>query len=154
MSSTESSFSNSISISDSLDDFCRPTLLFFEDLSLFVPNSLFIACFFNKEKDFFSWHSRNCFLQGETVNSFAQLALDWFAWYMGAEHFGVWWGIGLTSAGLSHHWRCGKKCLMFPILKFHCQLHHYVSTEIRPIYGMRIHGLGICVSYREMVEFL
>ena len=54
MSSPESSFSNSISISDSLDDFCMPILPLFEDLLLFVPNSLFIAGFFESEKDFFS----------------------------------------------------------------------------------------------------
>ena len=36
MSSPESSFSYSISISDSLDDYCMPNLSFFEDLfSLF-----------------------------------------------------------------------------------------------------------------------
>ena len=58
------------------------------------------------------------------------------------------------SAGLSHHWRCGKKSLMFSIVKFHCQLHRYVYLENRPIRGMRIHDLGICVSYWEMVEFL
>jgi hypothetical protein len=84
-----SSFSNSISISDSLDDFCMPTLPFFGDLLLFVPSSLFIAGFFDNEKDFFSRRSLNFFLKGEAVNSFAQLALDWFALYMGAEHFGV-----------------------------------------------------------------
>jgi len=43
---------------------------------------------------------------------------------------------------------------MFPILKFHCQLHQYLYLEIRPFYGMRIHDLGIRVSYSEMVEFL
>jgi len=58
------------------------------------------------------------------------------------------------SAGLSHFWRCGKKRLMFPILKFPCQLHQYVYLEIRPMHGMRIHELGIFVSYRGMVEFL
>jgi len=47
-------FSNPISISDSLDDSCMPTLPFFEELLLFVPNSLFIAGFFDSEKDFFS----------------------------------------------------------------------------------------------------
>jgi len=62
--------------------------------------------------------------------------------------------MGRTSAGLPDHWRCRKKRLMFPILKFYCQLHQYVYLEIRPINGMRIHDLGICVSYREMVEFL
>jgi hypothetical protein len=30
-----------------------PTLRFFEELLLFVPNSLFIAGFFDSEKDFF-----------------------------------------------------------------------------------------------------
>ena len=53
MLSPESSFSNSISISVSLDDSCMPTLRFFEELLLFVPNSLFIAGFFDSEKDFF-----------------------------------------------------------------------------------------------------
>jgi len=43
MSSTESSFSNSISVSDSLDDFCMPTLLVFYILLLFVPNSLLLV---------------------------------------------------------------------------------------------------------------
>jgi len=37
---------------------------FFEDLLLFVPNCLFIAGFFDSEKDFF-WNFRNCLLQGE-----------------------------------------------------------------------------------------
>jgi len=58
------------------------------------------------------------------------------------------------SAGLTDHWSCGKKRLMFPILKSHCQLHQHLYLEILPIHGMRIHDLGICVSYREMVEFL
>jgi hypothetical protein len=40
-----SSLSNSISISDSLDDSCMPTLPFVEDLLLLVPNSPFIAGF-------------------------------------------------------------------------------------------------------------
>ena len=48
-------------------------------------------------------------------------------------------------AGLSHHWLCGNKRLIFPILKFHFQLHQYVYLEIRPIHGMRIHDLGICL---------
>jgi hypothetical protein len=43
---------------------------------------------------------------------------------------------------------------MFPILKFHCQLHQCVYLEIRPIHGTRISDLEICVSYREMVKFL
>jgi len=55
----------------------------------FFPNSLFIAGFFDSEKDFFSWYSRDSFLQGEAVNGFAQLAPACFAWCMGAEHFGV-----------------------------------------------------------------
>jgi hypothetical protein len=50
----ELSLSNSISISDSLHDSCMRTLPFFEDLLLFVPNSLFIAGFFDSEKAFFS----------------------------------------------------------------------------------------------------
>ena len=54
MLSPESSFSNSISISEILDDFCMPTLPFSYVLFLFVPNSLFIAGFFVSEKDFFS----------------------------------------------------------------------------------------------------
>jgi len=49
-------------------------------------------------------------------------------------------------AGLSHHWRCGKKRLMLPILKFHCKLHQYVYLEISQIHGIRINDLGICVS--------
>jgi hypothetical protein len=36
MSSPQSLISNSISISDSLDDSCTPTLLFFQDLLLFL----------------------------------------------------------------------------------------------------------------------
>jgi len=106
---------------------------FFEDLFLFVPNSLFIADFFDRDSAFFSWDSLNCFLWGEAVNSFAHLALDCFAWSMEAEHFGVRWGMGRTSAGLTNFpppalW---KKILMFPFLKFHCQLHQYVYLEIR-----------------------
>ena len=62
MLSPELSFSNSISISVSLDDSCMPTLIFFEDLLLSVPNSLFIAGFFDSENDFFYWHSRNSYL--------------------------------------------------------------------------------------------
>jgi len=54
MLSPESSFSNSISISVSLDDSCMPTVPYFEDLFLFVPNSLFISGFFDSEKNFFS----------------------------------------------------------------------------------------------------
>ena len=54
MSSPESSFSNSISISDSLDDSCMPNLHFSEDHLLFVPNSHFIAGFFYSDKSFFS----------------------------------------------------------------------------------------------------
>jgi hypothetical protein len=38
----ESLFSNSISISVSLDDSCVPTLPYFEDVLLFVPNSLLL----------------------------------------------------------------------------------------------------------------
>ena len=59
---SESSFSNSIFIIVSLDHSCTPTLPFFEDLLLFVPNSLFIAGFFDSETDFFSWHPRCCCL--------------------------------------------------------------------------------------------
>jgi len=62
MLSLESSFSNSISIPVSLDDSGIPTLPFFEDLLPFVSNSLYIAGFFDIEKDFFYWHSRNCYL--------------------------------------------------------------------------------------------
>jgi len=29
-----------------------------------------------------------------------------------------------------------------------------IYLEICPIHGLRINDLGICVSYREMVEFL
>ena len=48
-----------------------------------------------------------------------------------------------------------ERNLMFPIVIFHCQLQSvHVYLEIRPIRGMRIHDLGISVSYREMVEFL
>jgi hypothetical protein len=54
MSSPESSFSYSISISVSLDDSYMLALPIFEDLLLFVPNSLFIAGFFDREKNFFS----------------------------------------------------------------------------------------------------
>ena len=55
---------------------------------------------------------------------------------------------------LPDHSRFGKERLMFPILKCHCQLHQYVYLEIRSIHGMKIYDLGICASYREMVEFL
>ena len=54
MSLPESSLSNSISIYDLLDDSCMPNLPFFEDVLLFVPNSLFIAGFFDSDKAFFS----------------------------------------------------------------------------------------------------
>jgi len=54
MLSPESSFSNSISISFSLDDPCMPFLPYSEDLSLFVPDRLFIAGLFDSEKNFFS----------------------------------------------------------------------------------------------------
>jgi hypothetical protein len=37
-------------MSDSLHDLCMPTLPFFEDLLLFIPNSLFIAGFFHSDK--------------------------------------------------------------------------------------------------------
>jgi hypothetical protein len=47
-----------------------------------------------------------------------------------------------------------ERNVWFPILQFHGQLHQYVYLEIRPIHGMRINYLGICVSYREMAEFL
>jgi len=40
-----------------------PTLPFFEDLSRFVPNNLFIAGYCDSDKAFFSWHSRNCFMK-------------------------------------------------------------------------------------------
>jgi hypothetical protein len=55
--------------------------------------------------------------------------------------------MGRTSVGIinfppSALW---KKILMFPILRFHCQ----VYLDIRPFHSMRIHDLGICVSYRE-----
>jgi hypothetical protein len=52
MLSPESSFS--ISISVSLDDSCMPNLPYFEDLLLFVQNSLFISGFFDSESNFFS----------------------------------------------------------------------------------------------------
>ena len=52
-----------------------------------------------------------------------------------------WSGICWTS----QHWRCEKKYLMFPSLKFHCQLYQYVYRETRPIYGMGINDIGICV---------
>jgi len=55
-----------------------PTLPFFEDLTLFVTNSLFIAGFFDSDKVVFL-NSRDCFLKGEAVNSFVLLAVDCFA---------------------------------------------------------------------------
>jgi len=61
----------------------------FEDLLLIVPNSLLIAGFFDSDKTFFFRHSRNCFLLGEAVNSFAQLAVDCYASSVGTEHFAV-----------------------------------------------------------------
>jgi hypothetical protein len=46
----------------------------------------------------------------------------------------------LLELQIYHHWRCGgKKLLMFPVLKFHCQLY----LEIRPFHGMRIHDFGV-----------
>jgi hypothetical protein len=52
MLSPQSSFSNLISISVSLDDSCMPALPYFEDLLLFIPYSLFIPGFFDSEKNF------------------------------------------------------------------------------------------------------
>jgi len=49
-------------------------LSFFEDFLSLFQIVFFIVGFFDSEKDFFSWHSRDCFLQGEAVNGFAQLA--------------------------------------------------------------------------------
>jgi hypothetical protein len=60
------------------------------------------------------------------------------------------WVGRLLELKISHHWRCGKKLLMFPVLKFHCQLH----LKIRPFHGMQIHDLGMCVCYRARVQFL
>ena len=120
---------------------------------LFVPNNLFIAGFFDSERNFFSWHSRNCFLQGEAVNSFAQHACDCFAWYMGAEHFGVWWGMGRTSAGPSHHWRCGKKCLIFPVLKFHCHPSVRLSWDSPNLWHANSLSWNICLLQGKWSSF-
>jgi hypothetical protein len=52
MLSPDSSFSSSISVSVSLDDSaCMLTLSYCENVLLFVPNSLFIAGFFDSEKN-------------------------------------------------------------------------------------------------------
>jgi hypothetical protein len=59
MSSSESSLSNLISISDSLDDSCKLTLRLFQDLLFFVP--------------------KRSFTVGEAVGSFAPIALYCFA---------------------------------------------------------------------------
>ena len=36
------------------------------------------------------------------------------------------WVGRLLGLKISHHWRCGKKCLTFPVLKFNCQVHHFI----------------------------
>ena len=37
----------------------------------------------------------------------------------------------LLDLQISHHWRCGKKRWMFPVLTFHCLLHQFSYLEIR-----------------------
>jgi hypothetical protein len=42
----------------------------------------------------------------------------------------------------------------FDVPDLEISFRRYVYLENRQICGMRIHDLGLCVSYREMVEFL
>jgi hypothetical protein len=118
-----------------------------EDLSLFVPYSLFIASFMKAKRISFSDTPATASFKERLLialhNSLLIGLLD--LWEQNILVLVEDWVGRLLELQISHHWRFGKKYLMFPVLKFHCQLHHYVYREIRPIHGIRIIDLGICV---------
>jgi len=102
MSSPESHFSNSISISDSLNDSCMPGLLFLKTFfSLFqIAILLLVSLTATRLSSPDTPATASCY--GEVLNSFAHLALDCFAWFMAAEHFAVRWGMSRTSDGFTN----------------------------------------------------